>query len=438
MKSEKIRLVLNLAGACFFLLITTACSVEERSTAKRQRIRYEPRYDQSVCALSKYQGDNEVSAGLSHEASQGSSQRIVNAFFDKRYDRSMLESVLNLSAVATGKFVTEALGGRVFRVPRDTTPGEIVCPMFTELTEAPDDLRDLWERYAGTGMAGWRLAGLYFEDCGRQGFSCDDHQMVRPTILIDEARDRWTLVHEMMHFNFSRERKRNPHAPALSQLSLGAQSAKEMIKESIHHYLSSSDKSHLARVQAQYSWLLRQWFYHVMTHTVLEEVAIEATLFDEFLAGRFKNVSVSSLDVALMYMERSYKKLQAEYDSPVIQIPQIAGGLSLRSLRSFLYAEAKKRQWRDIERAVESDVAFYARWEAGISNIISERRARAYEYQYFILANNTLLKERPQNLLAAADDLGRDPAHDRAHADTHVASHFEGRAEWIEFQSWKD
>lgn len=426
--------LLNLGIAGIALLIFTACAFEDPKLprgGRRERIRYEPRYDERICAIPKDQGDSEVSSR--------NSKIVTSAFFGKRYDRSLLEGVLAASAIATGRFMSETLGGRVYRIPRDSSPGEEVCPMFTELSEAPDDLRDLWEQYPGAGMTGWRLAGLYFEDCGREGFVCSDHEMVRPTIMIDEGRDRWTLVHEMMHFNFSRERKRDPHMPPLSALSQGAHSAKSIIKASHAVYRSAPDRALLSRMQAQSSWLTREWFYHTMVHTVLEEVAVEGLLMDEYLLGRLKHVSPSSLNFALKYMERSQQIMLAEYDSPSIQLE--GEKLSLRSLRAFIYSEAKKHNWVEILRSVEADVAFFSRLDMNISEMIAERRARTYEYQFLYPAVKLSEEASVGSVSRVGSHLHLELAREAATATDgheHVSSHIESSLEWRQYQSWKD
>lgn len=400
-----------------------ACAYDvEDVRVRSHRIRYEPIYDESRCHISKTQGDDVIVSNTE--------KLVVSEFFGKRYNRSMLESVLTASAVATGRYVSEVLGGRVYRIPRDTMPGAVVCPMFTELPVAPDDLRELWDRFAGGGIGGWRLAGLYFEDCGRDGFACDDRVMVRPTILIDEARDRWTLVHEMMHFNFSRERKLDPQMPPLSTLAMEAAASKKAVKDLFAAYRAEPKRELLSKLQAHSSWLLRQWFYHTMVHTVLEEIAVEGLLLDEFLAKRLRNVSPNSLEIALMYMERSFERMLTEYEAPVIREVGPSTDISLRSLRTFIYNEATKHKWKEILSSVQADIAFFSRWELSIRKSIDKRRGRVFayfrEFPFMRLsgeANSVVNQFQIIPKTAAAED---------------HSPHFEHTPEWQLFEAWKD
>lgn len=426
MKWGCLKSAFNIVFALTIFGVLTSCAYDgEDVTVRSPRVRYQPTYNESLCVVPKNQGDNTIATRAK--------KLVVSDFFGKRYDRSMLESVLTASAVATGQYVSELLEGRLYRIPRDTVPGAEVCPMFVELPVAPNELRDLWDRFSGgelrQGLGGWRLAGLYFEDCGRDGYPCDDRAMVRPTILIDEGRDRWTLVHEMMHFNFSRERKLDPHMPPLSVLAKGAADAKNAVKDLFIAYKANPDRALLSKLQAQTSWLLREWFYHIMVHTVLEEIAVEALLLDEFLAQRLQNVSPASLGVAVMYMERSYDRMLMEYNAPIIKGVDDSSGYSLRELRAFIYDEARKRGYKEILSEVQADIAFFSRWQKSIRKLIETRRRRVDAYQRThpflpflsgVRHFTAQVKESP--LITADEDL----------------PHFKHMAEWQLYEAWKD
>lgn len=414
--------VLTIVGG----LCSCAYDVED-VTVRRPRVRYQPIYDESLCVIPKNQGDDTISP---REA-----KLVVSDFFGKRYDRSMLENVLTASAVATGRYVSELLEGRLYRIPRDMVPDARVCPMFTDLPVAPDDLRDLWDRFAGgelrKGLDGWRLAGLYFEDCGRDGYPCDDRSMVRPTILIDEGRDRWTLIHEMMHFNFSRERKLDPQMPPLSVLAREAAATKNAAKELLIAYKAKGERDLLSKLQAHSSWLLREWFYHIMVHTVLEEIAVEGLLLDEYLAKRLQNVSPDSLNIALKYMERTYEHMLMEYNTASIIKEDDAGlGLSLHSLRVFIYEEARKRNYKEILSEVQSDIAFFSRWQRSIEKLIERRRSRVRAYQRlhpFLPFLNAMNPLKPQLRPLALNTAGLE-----------LPAHYVHTPEWQLYQAWKD
>ena len=407
------RFVIIICLSSVLSLTLGACAPEaetSRGSPRARRVRYTPNYDEKSCAISKHDGG---------EAKLPLASLVVRSeFFGKKFDQALLDGVLKASAVATGRYVSEVLGGRLFRIPYDWEPSQSVCPMFTELPVAPDEYRDLWDKYARVDL-GWKLAGLYFEDCARSGFSCSDHGVVRPTILIDESRDRWTLVHEMMHFNFNRERKRDPGGPSETALAEGAYAAKEAVQSAFASYRARRDRSTLTLMQEQNSWLIRNWFHQTMIRSFLEEVAVEGTLLDEFLADRLQNVSATSAGYALQYMTKSISSMRSEYESAVFELD---GGVkhSLESLRAFVATEASRRGWTDLEQRASADLDFFRYWESQGQKQIAERKERLSRRQAV-----------PSDVQRAAALLFEAPV-DEAHRD-----HVHGLPGWSDYRAWK-
>lgn len=334
------------------MICIVACGTEH-ATVERHRPRYVPVYDESSCLVPKFQG----AQALNFDAAAKNPIRL-SPFFKKKFSPLMLEAVLGASSYSTGQYVNSLLGGRAFRIPRDEVPNQKVCPMFTDLPEAPDSLRNIWDAMAvDTGDPIARLAGLYFENCVRL-LSCDDHQVIAPTILIDEARDRWTLVHEMMHYNFDVERKRD--MDLIGDVTLEAQGAaiKATTISEYQTYSANRDRETLESLAQHASWLTRVFYQETLLRSSLEEIAVEGTLLDEYIAGRLKNVADESARSSLWYMAYSLDRASQAYDETVFKAPSPLMSHSLISLLGFISNEAGDHGWNDIATHANEDLEF--------------------------------------------------------------------------------
>lgn len=261
----------------------------------------------------------------------------VLGVFDKPYDRFDLEAVLDASAVSTTDYV-RSLGVTLFRVPRVNLAG--ACQTYFNLDEAPTDLRVVWDRASG-GISDGRLAGLYWDNC--QG-RCQDFEIVSPTILVDEASDRWTLVHELMHHNFNQGRKANrniiPYTPLVRQMQRSLQRVEKLMRD-------HGDRPELATLESIVAETesLQRSLYELEVRGSFEEVALEAQLIREWAANRFKGGGVPAAQSSLWYMDASRKNGLATFQE-------------VRTILNYVRKEAVKNAWTEpagiarVERAI--------------------------------------------------------------------------------------
>jgi hypothetical protein len=352
-----------------FSLLQSGCS--GRSPEKPRLARLTPIYDEAVCTISKTQGR---SADL-EAASQDSRQNVVAApFFRKRYSRRYFEAVFSTSAVSTAKFVNKLLGGHLYRVQRDFVKGEKLCPMFTELPIAPEYLYGIWEEQARKTQGGQsRLAALYFQYCD-PARDCDDHRLTLPTILIDDARDRWTLVHEMMHFNFDHERKHDIMSIGDNTLERNGNLAKKELYAALELYLKNEDRANLEVVENRASWLIQVFAFQILTRSIFEELATEGLLLEEYLNGKLEHVSPSAARNAIWYMSHSLKLGTERFDEIVYSTSYRT--FSMKSMAAFVLGEAKAKNWPEIETKAMTDEKFIEQFLSDTTHLVDQTRLR--------------------------------------------------------------
>lgn len=341
---------LHLLLACTFIPLAGGCARDESPTRRREHVA--PLYDPRICAVPRNRGGEAI-------FSQSNEERPAYAkFFGKSYNRAHLDAILTSSAISTAKFVSLILNGRLYRIQREFVNGERVCPMFIDLPEPPEELLMIWDRQVA-GMPGTssRLAGLYFEYC-TPGRDCSDTAMVLPTILIDDGRDRWTLVHEVMHFNFDRERKKDANQIGDERLERDAIEAKRIVYENYSTYSATRDRSALSQLQNRLSWLIRVFVHQNLIRTTFEEVAVEGTLLNEYLAGKLKYVAPVSADNAVWYMKAAFTEGSGRYDLPVFSERNPEMPASLNALNDFVLLEARRHGWRELADQARRDRKF--------------------------------------------------------------------------------
>ncbi len=227
---------------------------------------------------------------------------VKSDYFGKPYDRYDLDAVLNASSTSTTAYV-QALGIRLFKVPRESMKGQ--CPTYFNLPAADSDMSKVWNQAAG-GVSGGQLAGVFFEFCGVGGGTpaCRSREMVQPTILVDEASDRWTLVHELMHYNFNQSRKAAAEIQTLSQLERDVNEASLKLEKAIEDYQSMPNRRDL-QIASDALRTLIIGGKEVYVRRALEDVAIEGMLINRWASGEFQNVAANAPDSGVRYMKYS-------------------------------------------------------------------------------------------------------------------------------------
>lgn len=232
-------------------------------------------------------------------ANSTQTQWVPSEFFAKPYDRFDLEAVLDASSVSTTDYV-RSLGVNLNRIPRESLKN--ACPTYYNLPAADKTLSAIWSEAAGGSTGNGKLAGLFFELCGDGGFpSCKDREVVNPTILVDEASDRWTLVHEMMHYNFNQARKAATDLPTDSWLKRATKGYAADMKTAFKAYQDMPNRDDLSLAVKNFRGLVEVGKETYVRHA-LEEMTIEGMLINRWADGKFKNVSAKAPESGVWYM----------------------------------------------------------------------------------------------------------------------------------------
>lgn len=351
----------------------------------------------------------------------------VISYFEKRYNRPDLEAVLRASSQSTVNYV-RALGAALYRAPR---PARKPAPIyFVSLSLPPVEFDSLWKSVSGNQNEGELVAGLYFDAC-QFNTTCRDDRVVRPTILVDEAGDRWTLVHEMMHFAFDRQRKVD-HSPGLGTLRVQLSNARQRMLAAVQRYDSSGQYGDLAESATLLSEVT-QLTYLRTTVQELEETTVEALLVDEWGDHKFLNVPLHSVQNAVWYMNDGRKEALKLFQ-PLVD--------ALQAVK----LEAKQKAWGDISARCQTTLTFIQQLRTNTLNIV--RRAeqitgfqlREARLQGFAQAAPAPLQHQvpspPTRMeYAAGENRGegseRDSDRDMDHSHVSCMGNTKDRAEWL-------
>ncbi len=227
---------------------------------------------------------------------------VVSDFFEKPFDRFDLEAVLDASSTSTTAYV-RSLGIGLYKIPRTKMAGQ--CPTYFNLPLAPKPFQSIWSQASSGNTGNGQLAGLFFEFCGDgTGAGCRPRDMVQPTILVDEASDRWTLVHEMMHYNFNQTRKGIPEIRTNFEIERALSAASKRFQKAMGDFKTLPNQGDLFQASEalrEVAELTRE----VAVRRPLEEVSIEGLLIDLWAKGEFKNVSAHAPSSGVWYMTYS-------------------------------------------------------------------------------------------------------------------------------------
>ncbi len=261
-----------------------------------------PKADFSAC-------DQNPSVGPSALVGNASKTEFVaSKFFGKPYDRFDLEAVLDASVVATTEYV-KSLGINLMKVTVGSPGGK--CPNYFSLPNANDPLEKIWNEASAGTNGNASLQGLFFEFCGNgTGTGCRDRQMVNPTILVNHVSDRWTLVHEMMHYNFNQGRKADSNIPASSMLDKMTKYHSAQFKKFYSDFEALPNRGDLAGAVNELKELVKV-SHHLMFRKALEEISIEGMLIDLWANGDFKNSGARTPSTWYMEFSRGQAMEQA-------------------------------------------------------------------------------------------------------------------------------
>lgn len=225
---------------------------------------------------------------------------VKSEFFNKPYDRFDLEAVLDASVASTIQYVN-SLGINLKKVVTGSPGGK--CPNYFSVDGATDTLLEIWNQASAGSSNNSSLQGLFFEFCGQgTGAGCKDREMINPTILVNHVADRWTLVHELMHYNFNQGRKADAEIPSALRLDQMTKFHSNQFKKFLKDFEDLPNRGDLSSAVKELEMLVKIG-HHAMVRKPLEEVAIEGMLIDLWAKGEFKNSG--SREPSTWYMEYS-------------------------------------------------------------------------------------------------------------------------------------
>lgn len=222
-----------------------------------------------------------------------------SGFFNKTYNHSWFEAVLNSSGGETVKFA-QALGVSLHYVPHGPDDRGTAYYSHMGIDPAPDALRaNNWDLFSKGLKPGEHLEGLYFEDCGEH---CDDRKIINPQILVHEYGSRYTLVHELMHHNFNFARKVDQNLIGTHELITRCDQGLSELQTMLDAYKPdpTSDKMEAFIRRAD---VLTADMISFFTRSLLEEIADEATLIKAYTDGQLRYVPKPTT----WYSDRSHK-----------------------------------------------------------------------------------------------------------------------------------
>ncbi len=275
----------------------------------------------------------------------GKSEVVDSGFFGKKMNKPDVVAISEASAEATIRYA-KAIGLNVFKTPYKE--GERICPTFATLDFAPPRLQAVWSMATadigtGTTTAG-TLLGIYFDYACLPGAKvtaggrrCSNSSVAEPVILVTEATDKWTLVHEMMHHNFKKTNKERgialPDHQLLSELNKTAD-AIEIMKEK---YTTNESRENFEMLLGQMKSAVSLGL-EVVSRGKLEETAIEGLLIELWTTGQLRQVTTTSSSVWYMGIGA---------DAALEQIPDVT------QLVQLMRAEIEKHGWTEYTAQVD-------------------------------------------------------------------------------------
>lgn len=275
-----------------------------------------PKVDLSAC-------DQHPEAGLSAILANASKTEFVpSEFFGKPYDRFDLEAVLDASVKSTTQYVN-SLGVTLRKVVTGSAAGK--CPNYFGVPDADQSFQTIWSKASAGTNNNSSLQGLYFENCGEDtGVNCREREMVNPTILVNHVSDRWTLVHEMMHYNFDQGRKATKEIPSDVMLMKMTKYHTAQFKKFFNDFEALPNRGDLASAVKELEQLVKIGHHHLFQKD-LEEIAIEGMLIDLWSKDEFKNSGARTPSTWYMEFSRSQAIQKAgEFDGYIAPLMSAA------------------------------------------------------------------------------------------------------------------
>lgn len=271
-------------------------------------------------------------------ANAGTVHAVNSNLFNKRYNRAALEGVLSASIIETQNFAIRD-GLNVFKIPTPATVATRCQAQYT-LGAAPADVRKAWDQASANNTSTAWLDGLFVSFNGG-------------TVMVREDAERWTLVHEMMHANFWRQRRAD-QIPSEQTLTTRIKFELKTTQDFLDQYKQTADQQALVNA-ANEAMTLPELQQQALAQGPLEEVAVESLLLQEFLAGRLKYVSTHDLNATAWYID-------GNKDGAKKEVTALIGALS--KLKTMLDTAGLFDSANNLQKGIDSLAAFSAQIDA--------------------------------------------------------------------------
>lgn len=281
-------------------------------------------------------------------ANAGKIDRADSGYFGKRYNRADLQAVLKASIASTALYGS-TIGAEISSVSfaaaddADDRKDDGDCYTYAFLPKASKELLDQWTKAAAGGEAmGGTLQGLYMNAGG-------------PKVMILRGSDRWTLVHELMHYNFDKTRN-DEHADTLGTILARIKRAQKAFDKHMSDFQSLPNRGDLQKAADDVDLMIRL-LYQQNVDSFLEEIAIEAMLIDRYVDRDFTNVSPNSAKSAVWYILKSKENAMTDFGD-------------YEKLLDRVEKLGNENFWPEIAESVKKDRDFMVAVNARIDEII--------------------------------------------------------------------
>lgn len=266
---------------CFALLSACASDSGSGGGSELTGPTQSTEYQKNSCIHSFDEGVNQQPGSLRSD--------VKVSFFKKSVDMARLRAVSDLSARATADFM-RGDGVDTYYVPVSVSSS--ACSPLSALPQASGGLFEMWKGVDSEGG----VLGLFLPVNRVR-----EHGAYRPVIMVRPDTDRYTLVHEYMHFVFNKIREDRGYTDERFLREFNDVQKRYEATDAANEN-SSRDKI-IAYLDA---WMgLASKLVELSENFALEEMTIEALLTDEARAGRLKHVTEFNRKNSVEYIRSS-------------------------------------------------------------------------------------------------------------------------------------
>lgn len=288
-------------------LLNFACSQSGSSSTPESRV---ITLDYSMCSIDPRVGPSANQSLANAESFAESGQ------YDKLMNKAQIQAVLSTSLVSTLGFI-QAAGVDISKAPSFARAGD--CPNAQQLPPMSGVAEETWKKVApqvGSNNPNSTdfLAGLYFDNCSRQGSTkqCQKDRVVAPTIVVLENADRWTVVHELMHYSFDQGRKSSGLATPQS-IEQVLNRLDQNLQRRLALYKLAKNETDLVAAIAILEQAIPLFETLVKQYGPVEEIAVEAYLIDQWAKGTLQLVQNQAAVSAFFYIKSSADRASQGY-----------------------------------------------------------------------------------------------------------------------------